>query len=143
MRCLISFLVGDGTGSLAPLSNDRSRTDWTAAMDQYFIELMLDQVGKGNKILNTFSKQAWTDMLALFNAKFGAQHVKRVLRHRYKKLYKYYSDITFLLKQDGFSWDETQQMIVAEDNVWDAYTKVHLDEVCFCHSHSHFLYYLL
>lgn len=112
-------------GSLAPLSNERSRTDWTTDMDQYFIALMLDQVGKGNKILNTFSKQAWTDMLALFNAKFGPQHGKRVLRHRYKKLCKYYSDVTFLLKQDGLSWDETQQMIVAEENVWDAYTKVY------------------
>ncbi|KAF3446171.1 hypothetical protein FNV43_RR11350 [Rhamnella rubrinervis] len=116
---------GDGMSSLAPLSNERSRTDWTTDMDQYFIALMLDQVGKGNKILNTFSKQAWTDMLALFNAKFGPQHGKRVLRHRYKKLWKYYNDVTFLLKQDGFSWDETQQMIVAEENVWDGHTKAH------------------
>lgn len=94
-------------------------------MDQYFIELLLDQVGKGNKTDNTFSKQAWTDMLVLFNAKFGAQHGKRVLRHRYKKLWKYFSDVKVLLKQDGFSWDETQQMLAANDAVWDAYIKVH------------------
>ncbi|XP_048332027.1 uncharacterized protein LOC107419928 isoform X2 [Ziziphus jujuba] len=117
--------IGDGMGSLASQSNERLRTDWTTAMDQYFIELMLDQVGKGNKTLSTFNKQAWTEMLTLFNAKFGPQHGKRVLRHRYKKLRKYYSDVTFLLKQDGFSWDETQRMIVADDNVWDAYTKAH------------------
>lgn len=121
----VSQFVGDGMGSLASQSNERLRTDWTTAMDQYFIELMLDQVGKGNKTLSTFNKQAWTEMLTLFNAKFGPQHGKRVLRHRYKKLRKYYSDVTFLLKQDGFSWDETQRMIVADDNVWDAYTKVH------------------
>lgn len=111
--------------SLGPLSNERSRTEWTVAMDQYFIELLLDQVGKGNKTDNTFSKQAWTDMLVLFNAKFGAQHGKRVLRHRYKKLWKYFSDVKVLLKQDGFSWDETQQMLAANDAVWDAYIKVH------------------
>ncbi|KAJ0029852.1 hypothetical protein Pint_12524 [Pistacia integerrima] len=117
--------MGDGMGSLGPISNERSRTEWTAAMDQYFIELLLDQVGRGNKTDNTFSKQAWTDMLDLFNAKFCSQHGKRVLRHRYKKLWKYFSDVTVLLKQDGFSWDETQQMLAANDAVWDAYIKAH------------------
>lgn len=117
--------MGDGMGSLVPSSNERARTDWTPAMDQFFIELMLDQVGRGNKTENTFNKQAWTDMLALFNTKFGPQHGKRVLRHRYKKLWKYYSDITIFLKQNGFSWDETQQMVAADDDVWDAYIKAH------------------
>ncbi|XP_059592277.1 L10-interacting MYB domain-containing protein isoform X3 [Vitis vinifera] len=117
--------MGDGMGSIAPLNNERSRTDWTAAMDQFFIDLMLDQLGKGNKIGNTFNKQAWTDMLALFNAKFGPQHGKRVLRHRYKKLWKYYSDVTILLKQIGFSWDDEREMILADDDVWDVYIKAH------------------
>ena len=109
-------------GCLAP--PDRPRTDWTLEMDRYFIELMLGQIGRGNKTSNTFNKHAWTDMLALFNAKFGPQHGKRVLRHRYKKLWKYYSDIMNLLQQNGFGWDEVQQMVVAADDIWDAYVKV-------------------
>ncbi|XP_038897696.1 uncharacterized protein LOC120085651 isoform X1 [Benincasa hispida] len=115
--------TGDTIGCPAP--PDRPRTDWTLEMDQYFIELMLDQVGRGNKTSNTFNKQAWTDMLALFNAKFGPQHGKRVLRHRYKKLWKYYSDIMNLLQQNGFCWDEVQQMVVAADDIWDTYVKTH------------------
>mgnify|MGYP003702464741 CR=1 FL=1 len=94
-------------------------------MDRYFIELMLNQQESGYKLDNTFNKQAWTDMLTLFNAKFGPQHGKRVLRHRYKKLWKYYNDVTVLLKQNGFSWDESQEMVVADDDVWDAYVKVY------------------
>ncbi|XAR71485.1 hypothetical protein NMG60_11028775 [Bertholletia excelsa] len=117
--------LGDLTGCVVASNGERSRTDWTAAMDQYFIELMLDQQERGNMINSTFSKQAWNDMLTSFNAKFGPQHSKRVLRHRYKKLWKYYSDVTVLLTQDGFSWDESQQMVAAGDNVWDAYIKVH------------------
>ncbi|KAK9207790.1 hypothetical protein WN944_000137 [Citrus x changshan-huyou] len=117
--------MSDGVCSLGPQINERPRTEWNAEMDQYFIELLLDQIGRGNKIDNTFSKQAWTNMLDLFNARFGSQHGKRVLRHRYKKLWKYYSDATNLLRQDGFSWDEAQQMIAADDAVWDAYIKVH------------------
>uniref|UniRef100_A0A2P2KN27 Uncharacterized protein LOC105637536 n=1 Tax=Rhizophora mucronata TaxID=61149 RepID=A0A2P2KN27_RHIMU len=117
--------LGDEMGIPAPLNSERPRMEWNAPMDQYFIELMLDQIGRGNMVDNTFNKQAWSDMLALFNVKFSSQHGKRVLRHRYNKLSKYYSDLKTLLKQGGFSWDETQQMVVAEDNLWDAYIKIH------------------
>lgn len=94
-------------------------------MDQYFMELMLKQEERGNKQGNTFTKQAWTDMLALFNARFISEYNKRVLRHRYKKLWKYYSDITTLTNQKGFCWDEKQEMVVADDDVWEAYIKVY------------------
>ncbi|KAL1168130.1 hypothetical protein V6Z11_A05G064300 [Gossypium hirsutum] len=117
--------MGDAMGSLPSTNNERPRTEWNAEMDQYFIELMLDQAGKGNKVDNTFNKQAWTDMLALFNAKFGPQHGKRVLRHRYKKLWKYYSDMKVILNQNGFTWDESQLVITADNAVWDAYIKAH------------------
>lgn len=64
-------------------------------------------------------------MLALFNAKFSSEYNKRVLRHRYKKLWKYYCDLMTLVKQKGFVWDEKQEMVVAHNNVWDAYMKAH------------------
>ncbi|KAK4277256.1 hypothetical protein QN277_015276 [Acacia crassicarpa] len=115
---------GDELRSTAPSSSEHPRTDWTAAMDQFFIELLLDQLGRGNKVDNSFSKKAWTDMLLMFNTKFGSQHGKRFLRHRYSKLLKYYCDITVLLKE-GFSWDEKQQMLAADDSVWNAYVKAH------------------
>ena len=35
-----------------------------------------------------------------------------------------YNDIKVLLDQSGFSWDETGEMVTAEDYVWDSYTKV-------------------
>ncbi|PIN17903.1 hypothetical protein CDL12_09429 [Handroanthus impetiginosus] len=114
---------GDCNNSVAPSSS--SRTEWRPDMDQYFIELMLQQLERGNKLDSTFSKQAWTDMLALFNAKFSSEYNKRVLRHRYKKLYKYYNDLMTLSKQKGFCWDERREMMVADDDVWDAYIKAH------------------
>ncbi|XP_028807106.1 uncharacterized protein LOC114761834 isoform X2 [Neltuma alba] len=115
---------GDEIRRIAPSNNEHPRTEWTAAMDQFFIELLLDQLGRGNKIDNSFSKKAWTDMLEMFNTKFDSQHGKRFLRHRYRKLLKYYCDVTVLLKK-GFSWDEKQQMLAADDNVWNAYVKAH------------------
>lgn len=118
-------------GSTAVSSNEHPRTDWTASMDQYFIELLLDQLGRGNKINNSFNKKTWTDMLDMFNAKFGSQYCKRILKNRFKKLLKYYCEITNLLKQ-GFSWNDQQQMLSADDDVWDAYVKVYYQEDWVC-----------
>ncbi|WVZ19668.1 hypothetical protein V8G54_006990 [Vigna mungo] len=114
----------DGTGTVAVPSSDRTRTDWTASMDQFFIELMVDQLSRGNRVDNGFNKKAWTDMLAIFNTKFGCQHGRRVLKNRFKKLLKYYRDITNLVKQ-GFSWNEQHQMLLADDDIWDSYVKAH------------------
>jgi hypothetical protein len=117
------FFVGE---SVVLSGKESSKTEWTLEMDQYFVEIMVDQIGRGNKTGNAFSKQAWIDMLVLFNARFSGQYGKRVLRHRYNKLLKYYKDMEAILKEDGFSWDETRLMISADDAVWDSYIKVRL-----------------
>ncbi|XVF57409.1 hypothetical protein PTKIN_Ptkin06aG0203100 [Pterospermum kingtungense] len=120
--------VNFGVGSAIPtVSDERPKIVWTPAMDRYFIELMLDNVRKGNKSKNTFNKQAWNDMLCSFNAKFCLQFGKSFLRRRYRKLLKQHSDVRSLLLQNGFFWDDKQQMIVADDLVWDNYIKAHPD----------------
>lgn len=62
---------------------DRLRTIWTPEMDRYFIELMLEEVGLGNKVDDhLFSKGAWKQMMSLFNAKFKFQYDIDVLKNR-------------------------------------------------------------
>ncbi|KAL7205170.1 hypothetical protein ACSBR2_018157 [Camellia fascicularis] len=114
-------------GCQTPMSSERLRTYWTPAMERYFIDLMLDHMHRGNRVGHTFNKQAWADMLSMFSAKFGTQHDKDILKNRYSTLWKQFNDVKNLLDQSGFSWDDTQQMVVAEDYVWDTYTKAHSD----------------
>ncbi|KAI3966669.1 hypothetical protein MKW92_014092 [Papaver armeniacum] len=114
-----------GEDSVTPVSTDRSRTTWTPTMDRYFIGIMVDQVRKGNKSGNVFRKKAWKHMVVLFNTKFRLQLDKEVLRNRAKKLRILYLAMRTLLNKDEFHWDETRQMIAADDNVWDDYLKLH------------------
>lgn len=134
--CFFGFLffwfkgVGMNSPTLAPgpvpppASKVQTNTDWKPPMDRFFLKLMLDQLGKGSKTNNSFKKQAWKDMVTLFNAKFGSQYRKSFLKQLYKKLLKYYTDVRSILAIKGFYWDEKEQMIVADDDVWDNYIKV-------------------
>jgi hypothetical protein len=116
--------VAEGKGEQTPTLSDRTRTYWTPPMDRYLIDLLLEQVHKGNKLGHTFITQAWINMVTSFNAKFRSHHDKDVLKNRYKHLRRQYNDVKILLEQNGFSWDETREMVTASDIVWDAYTKV-------------------
>jgi len=93
-------------------------------MDHCLIDLMLEQVSRGNKIGETFTEQAWADMAESFNAKFGLQTDMFMLENRYILLMKERDDINNILNLDGFTWDVEKQTIVAEDEYWEAYIKV-------------------
>lgn len=111
-------------GSHNPTISDRTRVSWTAAMERYFIDLMLDQLHRGNRLGHTFNKQAWTDMMTLFNLKFGTKFDRDALKTHYSVLWKQYNDVKILLEQNGFYWDDSRKMVIAEGNTWDAYIKV-------------------
>lgn len=102
----------------------RCRTTWHPPMDRYFIGLMLDQARSGNQIEGAFRKQAWTEMVKLFNAKFDSSFTVDVLKNRYKTLRRQYNAIKSLLRSDGFGWDDERHMVTADDNVWQDYIKV-------------------
>lgn len=100
--------------------------EWTRVMDRCLIDLLLEQVNRGNKIGETFTEQAWADMAETFNAKFRLQTDMFMLENRYILMMKERDDINNILNLGGFAWDEEKQTIVADDEYWAAYIKVRL-----------------
>lgn len=100
------------------------RTQWTPPMDRYLVDLLVVQVNKGNRNGKSFVAQAWLDMIRSFNSNFGIRRDKDVLKNRYKQLKKQYDDITTILGEKGFYWDDKREMVAAKDHVWDAYIEV-------------------
>ena len=93
-------------------------------MDQFFINLLLEQVREGNKIDRVFNEQTWAHMVESFNEKFGLQLGENILEDQFICLMKQYDDISDLLNHSGFVLDETKQMVVANNDVWEVYIKV-------------------
>ncbi|KAF8394249.1 hypothetical protein HHK36_020456 [Tetracentron sinense] len=88
---------------------------------------MVDQILQGKTTKNGFNKQAWSQMRTEFNKKTGCDYNQNQLRNRKGVLKSQYQSVKGLLEQPGFYWDENQQMVTAEDAVWNEYLKVHPD----------------
>lgn len=113
-----------GGDDQTPPTLNQSKIDWSPMMDRVFVELMLDQVRKGNKIGRTFEKKAWSEMIESFNERFGCHYGKVVLKNRFNVLRRHYCSINVLLGKEGFSWDKTQHKVVADDQVWQKCIRV-------------------
>ncbi|KAL1331813.1 L10-interacting MYB domain-containing protein isoform X1 [Arachis ipaensis] len=108
-----------------PIICSQSKIDWSPMMDQFFVELMLNQMHKGNKVGRSFKKKAWVDMTDSFNERFGCHCGKAVLKNRLIVLRRHYFSINVLLSKEGFSWDNAHQKVVADDQVWENCIRVH------------------
>ena len=98
---------------------------WTKSMERCFIDLMIEQVNRGTRVGRTFNVQDWAHMTKAFNAKLGLHCDMHFLEDRFFCLLKQHDDISNLLNHGGFVWDETLRMVMAENDVWEAYIKVH------------------
>lgn len=85
---------------------------------------MLEQVLGGNRLNNGFSKKAWKHICEEFNKRSGQKFDKQQLKNRHGVLRRLYNNIKSLLDQECFSWDKSQCLVVAEDEVWVKYMKV-------------------
>lgn len=125
------FLQGNEIEDDASISLDNSRANWTPSQDQYFLELLLSHVHKGNKTGKVFTRLAWADMTEQFNNKFGFKYDLEVLKNRYKRFKKQYYEIKAMVSQNGFQWDATLNMITANDKTWDEYIKLLMGDTAF------------
>lgn len=104
-------------------------------MDRYLLDLMLQDVRRGNKIDYALNGQVWINLIILFQERFGVKFDIDFLKNCCKCLETLYHGMRNLLEYRGFSWDEMHQMVIAPDEVWDAYIKVH--SISFCLSFNY------
>ncbi|XP_073058101.1 L10-interacting MYB domain-containing protein-like isoform X2 [Primulina eburnea] len=103
------------------------RAKWTPSLTKTLVDLMVDQIQKGNKSNKTFSKKGWKFICDDFRIQTGYWWDNEQLKSRYIALRKQYISVRSLLNHCDFQWDETSGKITATDDAWDQYIKEHPD----------------
>ncbi|CAK9155011.1 unnamed protein product [Ilex paraguariensis] len=98
---------------------------WTHEMDLCLTEKLIEQVKLGNKLERNFRPVAYAAALNALNENFALDLTMDEIRRRVKTWKKLYGTIKELLSNRGFTWDERQNMVVANDTTWNEYIKVH------------------
>ena len=109
---------------------------WTDWMDECFIQSLLTQQDKGNRINGTFTSQAYANMVEDLNAKTGLSLTKCHLKNRMKTLKNSFSqwyDMFRGTSLSGFGWNSETHLIEADDEVWTNLINVSF-RITFCFS---------
>lgn len=110
---------------VAQQSESQSRAKWTASLTKTLVDLMVEQIGKGNKSNKSFSKKGWKCICDNFRVQTGYWWENDQLKSRYVALRKQYINVSSLLSQPDFTLDETTGAIIATEEAWDRYIKVY------------------
>lgn len=96
-------------------------------LTKVLVDLLVDQVRKGNRLNNAFNKKAWVLLCDDFYKKTGLRWDKEQLKNRFAVLRRQYVVVKSLLDLTDFSWDESTGMVMGKDEAWTEYIKVHPD----------------
>ncbi|XP_077248823.1 uncharacterized protein LOC143888331 isoform X2 [Tasmannia lanceolata] len=102
-------------------AHETESASWSSTDTDIFIDLMVEEVEKGNSYTKTFSKKAWKDIQTKFYQKTGCNYTLLQFRNEFQKLRKEYLEFKKLLEVTGFAWDPMMNCVMAEDSVWDTY----------------------
>ncbi|KAL3630113.1 hypothetical protein CASFOL_023097 [Castilleja foliolosa] len=112
---------------LSQQPENQSRAKWTSELTKTLVDLMVDQIHKGNISNKSFSKKGWEFICEDFRIQTGYWWDNEQLKSRYVVLRKQYVNVSLLLDHPDFQWDETTGSVTATDEAWDGYIKEHPD----------------
>ena len=105
-------------------NSDQAIIEWTNQMDDYYVDLMLEQVRRGNKIGSTFTDHAWAWMVASFNKTFELTCDRDLLESRFFSIKKEYKDAQHMVDQKNMARGGIHQSMVTDNDVCEARIKV-------------------
>ncbi|KAM0951967.1 putative peptidylprolyl isomerase [Dioscorea sansibarensis] len=97
---------------------------WTEDMDNVLIPLLADMARSGLKVDKSFKRQAFVEAANIVNSKYPAACVDadNVENHMHTLKQKY-QDIKKLMNLNGIGWNDSEQVLVLEDEMYRAYVE--------------------
>ncbi|ETV89964.1 hypothetical protein H310_15195, partial [Aphanomyces invadans] len=78
---------------------------------------------KGKRSDSGYKKEAWVEVTAAFNERFGTSYHSLKVKSRLDCLKREYKDVKYLRDNSGFGWNEELGLPTAPDDVWAAVLK--------------------
>ncbi|KAL4337663.1 hypothetical protein HN51_047796 [Arachis hypogaea] len=92
---------------------------WTEEIDAAFLDALIEECSKGNRVEGTFTTTAYDNVLATLKASFGNHLRKDNLKNRLKTLKDHFGVCYDLFHNlSGFSWNPETKLFTAEPEVW-------------------------
>ncbi|GAA0167022.1 hypothetical protein LIER_22048 [Lithospermum erythrorhizon] len=104
-----------------------SRAKWTTSLTKVLVDLMVDQVTKGDNPRRFLTKKAWKVICSGFYKKTGLNWDVDQLKSRHAILRRQYLSVNALLSSKNFTFDQSKGSIVAKKALWEKYIEEHPD----------------
>ncbi|KZO98396.1 hypothetical protein CALVIDRAFT_562302 [Calocera viscosa TUFC12733] len=102
---------------------------WSNAEQELLVDILLEEDRKGNSSENGFKTAVWHLVVQRLHSEYPQPaHLKKEKQHVYScwaRLKDAWKVMDALKSQSGFGWDESNQSVTADEEVWDMYLQAH------------------
>ncbi|KAK2383259.1 hypothetical protein QL285_070729 [Trifolium repens] len=100
-------------------------TLWPDLVTKAFIDIMVDEVTKGNMPNGVFHIGTWISMTTRLNSITNCSYKKEQLLEKMHGLRAMFHEFYSLLQNTGFKWNAETNNVTASEEVWQNYLKTH------------------
>ncbi|RVX04394.1 L10-interacting MYB domain-containing protein [Vitis vinifera] len=98
---------------------------WRGNTEKIFIDIMVNEVNKGNMDSGTFSTNTWRMILLEVNSQGKRNFNLKQLKQKFNRLRAMHREFSDLLKHTGFGWDAETNTVHALEETWQNYIRAH------------------
>ncbi|PON92353.1 Myb/SANT-like domain containing protein, partial [Trema orientale] len=106
------------------IDNNDEASIWTQRHKEIFIDLMEEEVIKGNRSTTTFSKPSWKYIREELCAQTKKGYSDLQLRNKFNQLKQKQKEFKMLLGETGIGYNAVTGQVSTTDEVWDKLMQV-------------------
>ena len=97
---------------------------WRGNIEKIFIDIMVNEVNKGNMDSGTFRTNTWRRILLEVNSQGKRNFNLKQLKQKFNRPRAMHREFSDLLKHTGFGWDAETNTVHALEETWQNYIRV-------------------
>ncbi|KAK4590389.1 hypothetical protein RGQ29_020799 [Quercus rubra] len=98
---------------------------WAPQLEKLFIDIMLEEINKGNMANGQFKSDTWKKMLATLNELGKRSFTMTLFKGKFNRMHLLHREFSTLISQTGFGWDAETNTVHALEESWQNYCRAH------------------